>query len=52
MVHPIEGHVSHLKQLGSKFTAANVYGLQYTQDIQFETIEDLASAYIKVCTLL
>jgi len=48
MVHPIEGHVSHLKQLGSKFTAANVYGLQYTQDIQFETIEDLASAYIKL----
>ena len=48
MVHPIEGNVSHLRQLASSIAMANIYGLQYTQNIEFASITDLAAAYIKV----
>ena len=48
MVHPIEGNVSHLRQLASSIAMANIYGLQYTQNIEFASITELAAAYIKV----
>ena len=48
MVHPIEGNVSHLRQLASSIALANIYGLQYTQNIEFASITELAAAYIKV----
>jgi len=50
MIHPIEGHINQLMQVASNLNAT-VYGFQCTADAPLQSIEELASFYIKVQNL-
>ncbi|KAJ8916587.1 hypothetical protein NQ315_000231 [Exocentrus adspersus] len=46
-LHPIEGHLENVRLVASHLQA-NVYGLQCTEEADFDTVEDYAEYYIKL----
>ncbi len=50
LIHPIEGHIEMLKELGQRLPIT-VFGLQSTTDVPDTSIEDIAAYYIKVKVL-